>query len=60
MREKCTELDTKIDCYKRLAAAITDGRTIDGIKALIEKMEAEKVAIHRSKAASNGTSALAL
>jgi hypothetical protein len=52
MCEKCTELDTRIDRYKRLAAAITDGRTIDGIKALIGKMEAEKVALQPSKAGS--------
>ena len=36
----------KIDRYKRLASSIADGPTIDGIKALIEKMKAQKVALH--------------
>jgi hypothetical protein len=46
MCNKCTELDTKIDRYKRLASSIADGPTIDGIKALIEKMKAQKFALH--------------
>ncbi len=45
MCDKCTELDAKIDRYKRLAAAILDASTIDGINGLIETMKAQKVAL---------------
>jgi hypothetical protein len=46
MCEKCVELDQKIDHYQRLASSIMDPRTVDGINELIEKMKAEKVALH--------------
>jgi len=46
MCEKCLELDKKIDHYGRLASSIMDPRTVDGINDLIEKMKAEKVALH--------------
>jgi hypothetical protein len=46
MCERCVELDEKIDHYRRLAARITDGRAIDGINELIERMKAEKAALH--------------
>jgi hypothetical protein len=46
MCEKCIELDGKIAHYQRLAAGITDQRTLDGIKTLIEQMQAQKVVLH--------------
>jgi hypothetical protein len=49
MCEKCVEIDGKIDRYRRLASSITDRRTIDGIDELIEKMKAEKAALHPEK-----------
>ena len=49
MCEKCVEIDGKIDHYRRLASRITDRRTIDGIDELIEKMKAEKAALHPEK-----------
>jgi hypothetical protein len=46
MCDKCVELDGKIEHYRRLSAGITDQRTLDGIKILIEEMQAQKVALH--------------
>jgi hypothetical protein len=46
MCEKCVELDGKIEHYQRLASRITDQATIDGIKQLIERMQAQKAALH--------------
>jgi hypothetical protein len=46
MCERCVELDQKIHHYRRLALSIVDQRTVDGINELIEKMKAEKVALH--------------
>jgi hypothetical protein len=46
MCERCIELDGKIEHYQRLAAGITDQRTLDGIKTLIEQMQAQKVGLH--------------
>ena len=46
MCDKCVELDGKIEHYRRLASMMTDQQTIDGIKALIESTEAQKVAFH--------------
>jgi hypothetical protein len=50
MCEQCVEIDKKIDHYQRLAALITDRPTIDGIKALIEGMQAQKAALHPEQA----------
>jgi hypothetical protein len=44
--DKCGELDNKIEHYGRLVASITDTRTVDGINELIEKVKAEKAALH--------------
>jgi hypothetical protein len=46
MCEKCVELDSKIEHYRRLASRLTDQPTIDGIKGLIERMQAQKLALH--------------
>jgi hypothetical protein len=46
MCDKCVELDGKIEHYRSIASKMTDPQTIDGIKALIESMRAQKVALH--------------
>jgi hypothetical protein len=40
------ELDGKIEHYRRLSSMLMDQQTIDGIKSLIEKMQADKAALH--------------
>jgi hypothetical protein len=49
MCDKCVELDGKIEHYRRLSFSMTDQQTIDGIKALIEKMETQKATLHPKK-----------
>ena len=44
--DKCAELDGKIEHYRRLSSMMTDQQMIDGLKALIEKLRAEKAALH--------------
>ena len=46
MCEKCVELDGKIAHYERMASRITDQAMLAGIKELIERAEAQKVALH--------------
>jgi hypothetical protein len=46
MCEKCVKLDSKIDHYRFLASRLTDQLTIDGIKQLIERIQAQKAEIH--------------
>ena len=46
MCEKCIELDGMIEHYQRLASRITDQAMLDGIRELIERMNAEKAALH--------------
>jgi hypothetical protein len=46
MCEKCAQLDAKIERYQRLSSQITDQPTLDGIEKLMERMRAEKAAIH--------------
>jgi len=46
MCEQCVEIDKKIEHYRRLASRLTDQATLDGIKQLIEQMQAQKVALH--------------
>jgi hypothetical protein len=50
MCEKCVELDGKIEHYRVLAAGLTDQPTLDGIKDLIERMHAQKAALHPEEA----------
>jgi hypothetical protein len=50
MCEKCVEIDGKIEHYRQLSGLITDQPTLDGIKRLIEQMEAEKQALHPEQA----------
>jgi hypothetical protein len=46
MCEKCVELDSKIEHYRLLASRITDQPILDGIKQLIERMQAQKLLLH--------------
>ncbi|SHN80770.1 hypothetical protein SAMN05444170_4499 [Bradyrhizobium erythrophlei] len=46
MCEKCVEIDSKIERYKRLARQMSDKRTLEGIDELIRQHEAEKTALH--------------
>jgi hypothetical protein len=50
MCEKCTELDSKIEHYRLMASRMTDQATLDGIKRLIERMQAQKVELHPEQA----------
>jgi hypothetical protein len=46
MCEKCVELDRKIEHYRYMASRITDRLMLEGIKELIERMQAQKAALH--------------
>jgi hypothetical protein len=46
MCDKCAELDKKIERYWKLSAAISDRLALDGIKAAIEDLQAQKAALH--------------
>jgi hypothetical protein len=46
MCDKCDELDGKIEHYRKLASALSDPLTLDGIAGLIKEMEAQKVQFH--------------
>jgi len=50
MCEKCVEFDEKIEDYRRLSSRITDQATLNGIKELIERMQAQKAALHPEQA----------
>ena len=46
MCEKCAELDSKIEHYQHITSRITDQPLLDGIKELIERMQAQRLALH--------------
>jgi hypothetical protein len=46
MCDKCDELDGKIEHYRKLASAVSDPLTLDGIADRIKEMEAQKVQFH--------------
>jgi hypothetical protein len=46
MCEKCFELDKKIGHYRQLSFLITDEKAVAALTLLIEKMRAEKAALH--------------
>jgi hypothetical protein len=46
MCDKCVEIDSKIEHYRRLSSGIADQLTLDGIKKLIEQMKEQKAALH--------------
>jgi hypothetical protein len=50
MCERCVELDKKIEHYRVMASRITDQPVLDGIKHLVERMQAQKVALHTERA----------
>jgi hypothetical protein len=43
---KCEEIDKVILHYRTLGARVTDRLTLEGLHQLIEKLEAEKKALH--------------
>jgi hypothetical protein len=47
MCQKCTEIDGKIEHYKRISTYVTDELTLEGIAGLIKQMTAEKAALRR-------------
>jgi hypothetical protein len=49
MCKKCTELNDKIEHYKRISTYVTDQLTLDGIARLIKQMTAEKAALHSGR-----------
>jgi hypothetical protein len=51
MCEKCVEIDGRIEHYQNLSSLVTDQRTLDAIKLLIARMEAEKQALHPERTA---------
>ena len=46
MCEKCDALDERIRKYQAMAARVLDQQTLDGIKHLVQEMEAQKKALH--------------
>jgi hypothetical protein len=46
MCEKCQAIDERIKHYLAISKRVTDQRTLDGIKSLVEEMEAHKKALH--------------
>ena len=46
MCDKCVEIDSEIEHYRRLSPAITDQATLDAIKNLIEQLKVRKLALH--------------
>jgi hypothetical protein len=46
MCEKCVEIDAKIERYRNIVRSITDQPTVDGTKALIADLEAQKAVLH--------------
>ena len=49
MCDKCREIETKIERYRRIMARAEDPRLAAGIMALIDEAEAEKTSIYRRK-----------
>jgi len=50
MCDQCVELDSKIEHYRFMVSRITDQPLLDGIKELIERMQAQKAALHPEQA----------
>jgi beta-phosphoglucomutase-like phosphatase (HAD superfamily) len=50
MCDECVELDSKIEHYRFMASRVTDQPPLDGIKELIERMQAQKLALHPEQA----------
>lgn len=43
---KCNEIDKVMLHYRTLGARVTDQQTVEGLQQLIDKLEAEKMALH--------------
>jgi hypothetical protein len=43
---KCEEIDDVIAHYRELEMRVTDEQTLEGLAKLIERLEAEKAALH--------------
>jgi hypothetical protein len=43
---KCDEIDKAIVHYRTMSARVTDQLTLEGLQQLIDKLEAEKSALH--------------
>jgi hypothetical protein len=50
MCDKCVELDSKIEYYRLLVSRITDQPLLDGIRELIERTQAQRLALHPEQA----------
>jgi hypothetical protein len=46
MCDKCVELDTKIERYRKILLSIGDQVTVDRTKELIAELLAQKAALH--------------
>ena len=46
MCRKCDDIDQRIARYRRISSQISDQLAQDGIAGLIEKLKAEKAALH--------------
>lgn len=46
MCEKCSELDEKIEHYRRIAPRITDKMTLESIAELVAELLAKKAELH--------------
>jgi hypothetical protein len=44
-----TQLDRKIEQYRRIAFSLNDQLTVDRIKTAIAQLQAQKAALHQSK-----------
>ncbi len=51
MCERCGEIESKIEHYRSLSSFITDQRTLEAIKLLINQLKAEKQALHPASTA---------
>jgi hypothetical protein len=49
MCDKCVEIDSKLEQYRRIASSITDELTIARINKLIKDTVAEKAKLHRDQ-----------
>jgi hypothetical protein len=46
MHDKVTQVDKKIEQYRRMAFALNDQLTVERIKTAIAQLEARKAALH--------------
>lgn len=46
MGEKCVEIDTTIERYRKIMSSIDDQLTLDRAKQLIAELQAQKASLH--------------